>query len=165
MKSPTQIRILAVASAGGHWVQLRRLAPAWKGCCVTYVTTSESRRNELLHEDERQENNVPVFYAVMEASRWNKCRLFVQFVQILFILCKVRPHIVISTGAAPGFFALRIGKLLQARTIWVDSIANAEELSLSGRKVRTCADLWLTQWEHLSGPDAQKKPRYMGTVI
>lgn len=52
-----------------------------------------------------------------------------------------RPDIVISTGAAPGFFALLFGKLLGARTIWIDSIANAEQLSVSGQKVKLFADL------------------------
>ena len=49
---------------------------------------------------------------------------------------RLRPDVVITTGAAPGYFAVRIGKLLGARVVWVDSIANAEELSLSGPEGR-----------------------------
>ena len=30
-------RVLAVASGGGHWVQLLRLRPAFEGCDVTYA--------------------------------------------------------------------------------------------------------------------------------
>jgi len=87
-----------------------------------------------------------------------------QVFEILLILLKIRPNIIISTGAAPGFFALKLGKLLGAKTIWVDSIANAEELSLSGAKVKSSADLWLTQWEHLSGEE-KEKPGFSGSVI
>jgi exopolysaccharide biosynthesis glucuronosyltransferase PssD len=49
----------------------------------------------------------------------------------------------------------------------VDSIANAERLSLSGSKVEKCADLWLTQWEHLSKIDNTKAkyPKYKGSVL
>jgi hypothetical protein len=69
--------------------------------------------------------------------------------------------VVVSTGAAPGYIAIRLGKLLGARTVWIDSVANVEELSLSGRMVSGRADLCLTQWPHLaSGPVA-----YMGTVL
>jgi UDP-N-acetylglucosamine:LPS N-acetylglucosamine transferase len=118
-----------------------------------------------MYETDSKGQKAPAFYVVVEASRWQKFKLFCQFLQIISILFKVRPHIVISTGAAPGFFALRIGKLLGARTIWVDSIANAEELSLSGKKVGACADLWLTQWKHLSSSNDQKSPRYEGSVI
>jgi hypothetical protein len=44
----------------------------------------------------------------------------------------------------------------------VDSIANAEQLSVSGQKVKPFADLWLTQWPHLEGKDG---PYYRGAVI
>ena len=68
----------------------------------------------------------------------------------------------ISTGAAPGYFALRMGRWFRARTVWVDSIANVEELSLSGAKVRPYADLYLTQWEHLA---VEGGPTYAGSVL
>ena len=58
--------------------------------------------------------------------------------------------------------ALRLGRLLGARTIWLDSIANVDELSLSGLKARRHADLWLTQWPHLARPEG---PFYMGAVM
>jgi hypothetical protein len=73
-----------------------------------------------------------------------------------------RPDVVLSTGAAPGFFALLFGRLLGARTIWLDSIANIEELSMSGRMARRHADLWLTQWPHLARPDG---PECAGRVF
>ena len=166
LKKNRIIRVLAVASAGGHWVQLRRLRPAWDGCRVAYVTTSMSRREEIINESQKCGEEISSFYKVVDATRWEKLKLLKQLLQICKILLKERPHVVISTGAAPGFFALRLGKLLGARTIWVDSIANVEELSLSGQKVRNCADLWLTQWEHLAGQRAKRKePRYEGSVI
>ncbi len=166
MKKIQQIRVLAIASSGGHWVELRRLQPAWEGCLVTYVTTSAARENELQEEAQQAGREAPPFYAVVEASRWEKIKLIRQVLQVLLILIRVRPHVIISTGAACGFFALRLGKLLGARTIWLDSIANAEELSLSGEKVAGCADLWLTQWEHLVKKDNRNgKLRYEGTVV
>jgi hypothetical protein len=75
---------------------------------------------------------------------------------------RTRPDVVVSTGAAPGYFALRIGKILGARTVWIDSIANAEALSRTGTLVRPWADLWLTQWPHLA---ADGGPAYAGSVL
>lgn len=78
------------------------------------------------------------------------------------ILRRERPDVVVSTGAAPGLIALALGKLVGARTIWIDSVANSEELSLSGRLAGRFADLWLTQWRHLGSP---KGPQYWGSVL
>ena len=146
-------QILAVASEGGHWIQLRRLQPVFDGHRMTYASTQSSYRNDVGDAG---------FYRVPNASRWNKVGLILLALRMLWILIRVRPEVVISTGAAPGYFALRFGKMLGARTVWVDSLANAEEMSLSGRRVRRFADLWLTQWEHLANPGG---PQFVGTVL
>lgn len=146
-------RILAVASNGGHWVQLLRLVPAFQDHQVYYVATDPSCRSEI---------GPAPFFAVQDASRKSRLKLLRLAFQIAWIFLKCRPHLVISTGAAPGFFAIRLGRLLRARTVWVDSIANAEELSLSGRRAGPHADLWLTQWPHLARPEG---PRFCGAVL
>ncbi|MCC6360780.1 MAG: UDP-N-acetylglucosamine--LPS N-acetylglucosamine transferase [Phycisphaerales bacterium] len=146
-------RVIAVASGGGHWVQLLRLRPAFEGCHVTYVTVSDAYRAD-----------VPGcrFRVVNDATRWNKFALLRMALRLLWIVMRERPTVVISTGAAPGYFALRFGRWLSARTIWVDSIANVEQLSTAGQMVRPYADLWLTQWPELAGPDG---PRFAGAVL
>jgi len=161
------IKIMAVASGGGHWVQLLRMRPAWDDCQVMYITTQEGYRSQLMQDADDRSQAKPELYVVTDANRWQKIRLLKQVLEIFYLVVKLRPDVVISTGAAPGFFALKFAKLLGARTIWVDSIANAEELSLSGDKVETSADLWLTQWEHLSrsNRDTAKAPDFKGSVV
>ena len=99
---------------------------------------------------------------IVDATRWNKLKLLRMALQITWILLRERPDVVVSTGAAPGYFALRLGKWLGARTIWIDSIANVERLSLSGQRIGPHADLWLTQWPHLARPDG---PQFPGGVL
>ena len=146
-------KVMLVASAGGHWVQLNRLEPAFEGMEKIYVTTEERYRATV---------GPHRFLVVPDASRWNKLRLLWLALVMLKHLLTVRPDFVISTGAAPGFFALLFGKKLGARTIWLDSIANIDKLSMSGQLVKKYADLWLTQWEHLACPNG---PFYEGTIL
>jgi hypothetical protein len=73
------------------------------------------------------------------------------------------PDLIISTGAAPGLIALLLGKLVfRRRTIWIDSMANADRLSTSGRLAGRLADLWLTQWPHLAEAGG---PQFWGPVL
>jgi hypothetical protein len=102
------------------------------------------------------------FYVVNDATRWDKLGLVVMALRLAWILLRERPHVVISTGAAPGYFGIRFGRLLGARGIWLDSIANVEEVSMTGRMVGRHADLWLTQWSHLARPEG---PRCEGAVL
>lgn len=152
--------VLAIASTGGHFVQLRRLAPAWAGCRVTYVTTDpQQRANVMANPGEVEE---VAFYAIKDANRWQKLRLLHSLLQLAGIMLIRRPDVVITTGAAPGYFAMRLGPLFGARTVWLDSIANAETLSMSGRMAGKHCDLWLTQWENLA---SEEGPQYSGSVI
>ncbi len=156
------LRVLAIASAGGHWVQLMRLRRAWEGLEVTYVTTDPDIAPVLRAQAFAAGEPEPGVYVVQEGNRWQKRKLIVQLIQLAWIMIRLRPDRVITTGAAPGYFALRLGKMLGARTVWIDSMANAEELSLSGRKVGRYADLWLTQWPHLA---REGGPKYLGAVL
>jgi UDP-N-acetylglucosamine:LPS N-acetylglucosamine transferase len=144
-------RVLAIASTGGHWLQLQRLRPAFEGCKLCFVSTA-NYQNQI---SEKQ-------YVVKEANQWDKIGLVIMALQILLIYVKVRPSVVISTGAAPGFFGLLFGKLLGAKTIWVDSIANGEEMSLSGKKCKKIADMYLTQWPEVAKDEG---PIFRGAVI
>jgi len=149
----TPAKVLAISSGGGHWVQLLRLAPALEGCSVTYATV-----------DQRYKEQIPggEFRVIKDATRWNKVALIIMACQVAWLLIKERPQVIISTGAAPGYVAIRLGKLLGSRTVWIDSMANVETLSMSGERVGKYADLWLTQWQHLARPDG---PQFMGSVL
>ncbi len=146
-------RVLAVSSGGGHWVQMMRIKHAFEGCDVAFATVHESYRAQV--PDHR-------FYLVNDANRWTKFALLKAACRLAAIVWSEKPDVVISTGAAPGYLALRFGRLLGARTIWLDSIANAERLSMSGDYIGRCADLWLTQWPHLARPNG---PHYSGSVL
>lgn len=139
-----------------------RMRRAWNGLPVVYVSTDVGLVDIVKCLAQEEGNPPPEFKSVADANLSEKRRLLRQLFQIFFILLRYRPDVIITTGAAPGYFALRFGKLLGARTIWIDSIANAEKLSKSGKEVGKYADLWLTQWEHLSRPDG---PHFIGAVL
>lgn len=145
--------MLAIASGGGHWVQLQRVLPALEGCDVALATVREAYRHDAGGRR---------FYVVRDATRWNPLGVAALFFQVLRVLLRERPQLVISTGAAPGCLAIALGRLLGARTIWLDSMANVERLSVSGRLVRPFCGLWLTQWPQLAQPGG---PEFAGRVL
>lgn len=153
---------MAIASAGGHFVQLMRLMPAWDGCETIVVTTDESYEGEVIEAATSLGQPPPRFAVVTDANRWQRLRLLRSTLDIFLLLLKHRPGVVVTTGAAPGYIALRLASLAGLRTVWVDSIANSEEMSLSGQKAARHADLWLTQWHHLARPEG---PVHRGSVV
>lgn len=145
-------KILAISSSGGHWTQMQRLISSFSGHEVIYVSTLKGYVKEVFPCK---------YYQVIDASAWSKLNLIFLFFQLVKIIFKERPDIVISTGAAPGLFAILLSRIFCARTIWLDSIANYEQLSLSGRLSKYFTHLHLTQWEHL----ADQKTQFSGKVL
>ena len=122
--------------------------PAFEGLDVAFVSVHANYADQVAGRR---------FYVVRDVSRrdpWNALALLPQLVRIVR---RERPDVVITTGSAPALLALLLAKLLvRARTIWIDSIANVERLSSSGAMARHVADVWLTQWPALRtarGPD------------
>lgn len=138
-------RVMLISSGGGHWVQLNRVAPALAGAERHFVTVRSEYRDGLSPSDE--------FHVIPDATRWDRIRLVWCLLRVAWIILRIRPHVVISTGAAPGYFGIMIGHKLGARTCWIDSIANTEMLSMSGDRARRHADLVLTQWDHIACPE------------
>ena len=144
-------KIMAIASHGGHWLQLNRLKPFYDKHEVVFVTTEPTVRT--LRPDVK---------IVRDANRNEKLSILICFVQLLVLLIKERPDLIISTGALPGVLALFIGRFLGRKTVWIDSIANAEELSMSGKLAGKFAHKWLTQWPELAHEGG---PEFQGRVL
>lgn len=145
-------RVMVIASGGGHWTQMLRLRPAFEGLDVFYVGVKPMYASDVAPAP---------FHVVADVSRLHRAALLATVAKLLWIILRERPVVIVTTGSAPGMLALRIGKWFGARGVWIDSLANVEQLSLSGRKAGAAADLWLTQWEHLARPEG---PRHEGSV-
>jgi UDP-N-acetylglucosamine:LPS N-acetylglucosamine transferase len=152
--SGTPMRVLLVASAGGHWIELHRLRAAFVGADCQFVSTSKGMTPPLGERDVLE---------IADTARDSAWAMAPTLIGLLRIFRAFDPDLVVSTGAAPGALALVIAKLFGARTIWIDSIANSETLSLSGRLVRPVADVRITQWQHLA--DENRSLRYLGQIL
>jgi UDP-N-acetylglucosamine:LPS N-acetylglucosamine transferase len=129
-----------------------RLTPALDACETIFVSTLAQ---SPLPQGAR-------FQRVPDANRNDWLGMIRLILTMGWVVVRERPDVVISTGAAPGYVALRLGRMLGARTVWLDSMANVDELSMSGRLAGPHADLWLTQWPHLTTPNG---PRFFGSVL
>lgn len=147
-------RLLLVASAGGHWVELSELVDAFAGFECHFVTTVKGVKIK------RQERDV---IQVRDCSRNAPLSTLRTFCRLFFLIRQINPDIVLSTGAAPGAVALIIAKLRGKRTVWIESLANCEKLSLSALVVRPFADVKLTQWEHLA--ERHRDFKFQGRVV
>lgn len=146
-------RILAIASGGGHWQQMMLLRPAFEGDEVLFVTTLDGLPQQF---------DAHPYKIIPDCNRNEKLKSLRAAFALTGILTRFRPDVVISTGALPGVMALALARLFRARTIWVDSVANAEEMSMSGKLARRFAHHWMSQWPEVAEAAGAK---YAGSVL
>lgn len=119
------------------------LRPALSGDNVIFATTNQ----ELAVRD-----GVEGVHLLPDANRDEPRRALASLLASARLVWRLRPHVVVTTGALPGLFCLVVARLLGARTVWIDSIAASDRPSLSGALARPFATRWYTQWQHLQSP-------------
>ncbi len=146
-------KIFAVASIGGHWVQLLRIArPLEEHYEVVYMSTHPKCKSMVGSCN---------FHTMTDFSRWDAWKMIPASLKILGILIKERPETIISTGAAPGLLTIILGKLIGIKSIWIDSVANVQTMSACGKLTRIFTNHVYTQWPDL----ATAEIRYAGNIF
>jgi len=137
-------KLLALASGGGHWVQLQRLRPAFEGFETSYVSMFPSYADQVAGSR---------YYIVPDASRFDLASFAPVVLKAIGILLRERPNAIVTTGSAPMLAFVLLGRLIGARTLWVDSIANSERMSSSGRMAKKIAHRVISQWPEVAAKE------------
>jgi UDP-N-acetylglucosamine:LPS N-acetylglucosamine transferase len=147
--------VLLACSAGGHLLQLLALRDAWGGFSHAWVTDDTSDARSLL-EGER------VAYAHWPTTR-NVKTLLKNLVLAWRVLGRVRPKVVMTTGAGTAVPFAWVGRLRGARVVYVESLTRIDRPSLSCRLIAPTAERVYVQWPELL--EALPRARYAGTVL
>ena len=73
---------------------------------------------------------------------YNCLKSFIYFI-------KIRPNVVVTTGAHTCVFMCYLAKLFRRKVIYIETFANIHSRSMSGRLVYPIADMFVVQWESM----------------
>ncbi|PIE64990.1 MAG: oligosaccharide biosynthesis protein Alg14 [Desulfobacterales bacterium] len=146
-------KILLVSSSGGHFVQLNLLLECLKDVDIIVVSTYPKKPLTI---DSLQ------YFSIIDFSRDDPWKIIKVFRQCIRILVNNKPDLVLTTGAAPGFVMLIAAKIINIKGIWLDSIANSKQLSLSGKLAKKFGFTVLSQWREVA---VKSKVLYRGRLI
>jgi beta-1,4-N-acetylglucosaminyltransferase len=154
-RTKRRVDVLLVCSSGGHLLQLVSLADAWDGYSRFWVSNDQSDARSLLRDEQALFLPGPASRSLRALARnlWEAVRL----------IPRIRPSVVITTGADIAVPFAWVGRLFGARVVYVESLTRIEELSLTGRLIAPVADALYVQWPELAA--ARRGARYAGSVI
>jgi hypothetical protein len=147
-------RGLLVASSGGHLLELVHLSSGLPELEWHWVSFDTPDARHLLA-------GRSVVFAHHPTNR-NVRNLLRNLVLAWQVARRLRPSIVISTGAGVAVPFLWVARIFGARVIYVESFARTKGLSLTGRLVRPVAHRLFVQWP---GARHGAKTEYVGSIF
>ncbi len=129
---------MLVGSAGGHLAQLVRLRPWWEACERTWVTFDKPDARSLLADED-------VIWAFHPTTR-NIPNLIRNLVLAVREVRRVRPDLVVSTGAAVAVPFFVVARLLRLPVVYVEVFDRIDSPTLSGRLCRPISTRFCVQW-------------------
>jgi beta-1,4-N-acetylglucosaminyltransferase len=158
------MKIVVVLGEGGHTAELLNLI-SLLGLTYKYYYIMAKKDNlsskkitisgPIYRLYRAREKNTKVFDAIIKT--------IVDGIKSFFILIRIKPDAILSCGPAIAVPVSIAGKILGKRIIFVETGSRINYLSLTGRIMYHCADLFFVQWPQLK----KNRPRaiYAGRLI
>lgn len=149
------MKICLVGSSGGHLTHLYMLRPFWENKDRFWCTFDKEDASSLLEG----EKIYPVYYPSNRSFK----ALFINTYRAIKILKKEHPDVIISSGAAPAIPFFWIGKIMGAKTVYIEVFDRIDKSTISGRVCYPVTDLFIVQWEEMK--KVYKKAVNLGSIF
>jgi UDP-N-acetylglucosamine:LPS N-acetylglucosamine transferase len=136
------VRLLLIASSGGHIFEMFCLREFWKDKDRAWVSFPTADAKYLLRDE------AEVYWAAHPTVR-NPPNLVRNLFLAVRLLRRLRPDMILTTGSGVAAPFLWVARLMGIPTVFVESITRITELSLTARMVKPFATKMLVQWPEL----------------
>ena len=154
-------KVMFISSTGGHFKELMNLERIFDNYKVTLVTESSSNKKKL--KKEYKKYNIHFLLKHSNFKIINLIKLFINCFISLFYFLRFRPKYIVSTGAHTAGPMCCIGKLLGSKIVFIETMANINTPTTTGKYVYKLADLFIVQWEDML--KVYPKATYGGWII
>lgn len=152
-------KVLFIASTGGHLSELRQLEPLFKKY-NSYIVTEKTTSNISLRK--KFDKISFLVYGTMTNPLIYPLKLFINCWISLFIFLKFMPDVVVTTGAHNAGPMCCIAKIFGKKVVYIETFANSNSKSTTGKIVYLFADLFIVQWESML--KLYPKAKYVGGI-
>lgn len=132
--------VVIIASAGGHLYEALRATSSLR--IPPLLITYKARHLQV--------SNLGKEFIFITHPRGNVIRLAVNVVQSLIHAIRLRPRVVITTGADVAVPFCIFSKLLGSKLIYIESGANICTPTRTGKLLHPFADHFFVQWESVA---------------
>ncbi len=140
-------KVLFISSTGGHLSELLQLKDLFEK--YDYHIITEKTKQTLFLRDKYKNRIDYLVYGTKDHLFIYIFKFLFNCFKSLFLYIKIRPKVIITTGTHTAVPICYIGKLFGSKIIFIETFANVDTKTISGRLVYPIANLFIVQWESM----------------
>ena len=140
-------KVLLISSTGGHLNELLQLKSIMNKY-DSYLITEKTKSTISLKEEYKDKISY-LIYGTKHNMLTYPFKLLANCFKSLYFYFKIKPDVIVTTGAHSAGPMCCIGKIFGSKIIYIETFANIHSKTVTGRIVYKFADLFIVQWESM----------------
>ncbi|MDD3341131.1 MAG: polysaccharide biosynthesis protein [Bacilli bacterium] len=147
MKKKNKKKVLFISSTGGHLSELLQLKDMFSKY-EYHIITEKDKSTKMLAK--KYQNRVSyLIYGTKDHLLSYPFKLLANCFKSLYFYIKLRPKYIVTTGVHTAGPMCCIGKIFGSKIIYIETFANINTKTATGRLIYHFADLFIVQWEEM----------------
>lgn len=140
-------KVLFISSTGGHLSEMMMLNELFKKYDY-HIITEKTKSNENLKQKYKERIDY-LIYGTKDHPVSYPFKLLANCFKSVYFYFKIRPDFIVTTGVHTAGPMCCLGKIFGSRIIYIETFANRNTKTITGRLIYHFADLFIVQWESM----------------
>ena len=140
-------KVLFISSTGGHLSELLQLSPLFEKYGYNIITEKDEANTALKEKYGKKIDFLP--YGTRSKLFSYIFKYFYLCIKTIYYYFKIKPKVIITTGTHTAGPMCILGKIFRSKIIYIETFANRNKKTATGRIIYKIADLFIVQWEEM----------------
>ena len=146
-KNTKMKKVLFISSCGGHLTELLQLSKLFEK--YDYYLITEKTKNNLNLKNKYKNKISYMIYGTKDHPITYPFKLLLNCFISLFLYIKIKPKYIVTTGVHTAGPMCCLGKIFGSKIIYIETFANIEKPTITGKLIYKFADLFIVQHKQL----------------
>ena len=142
-----QKKVLFISSTGGHFNELLQLKPLFEQ--YNYHIITEKDEMTKCYKEQYKDKISYLLYGTRAHLFKYIFQLFLNCILSLIYFIKYRPDCIVTTGTHTAGPICLIAKIFRKKIIYIETFANKNTKTETGKILYKFADVFIVQWEEM----------------
>ncbi len=154
-------KVIFISSMGGHLTEMMQLKDIFKEFDYKIVT---EKHKSTIGLKSKYKSKIDYLFTGNRKHMLKYIFIFpINIIKSLVIFFKFKPDVIVTTGAHTCVPMCYIAKIFRKKIIYIESFANIETKTLTGRLIYPIADVFVVQWKSML--KLYPKAKYEGWIF